>query len=116
MKSNRCLTKLDSPASFNSNVISDADWVKLENAGCTFLPAAGYRDCHRNEGVLNVDILQVNEFGYYWSSSMLSTSDGSPDNAWAYIFHTANGTVSKEYFLRCFELSVRTVYKALHNA
>ena len=67
---NYALNSYNEPtASFNSNVISDADWVILENAGCTFLPAAGYRDCHRNEGVLNVDILQVNEFGYYWSST-----------------------------------------------
>ena len=52
---------------------------------------------------------RTGEFGYYWSSSMLSSSDGTPDNAWAYISHTTDGTVSKGDFLRCFGLSVRPV-------
>ena len=52
---------------------------------------------------------RTGEFGYYWSSSMLSSSDGTPDNAWAYISHTTDGTVSKDYFLRCFGFSVRPV-------
>ncbi|MBQ5943857.1 MAG: hypothetical protein IJL61_03945 [Bacteroidales bacterium] len=52
---------------------------------------------------------RTGEFGYYWSSSMLSTSDGSPDNAWAYVSSTTDGTVSKGDFLRCFGLSVRPV-------
>lgn len=61
-------------ASFDSNVISDADWEKLENGGCTFLPAAGYRNCFKTgEGVLYTELDQVGEYGYYWSSTHIDS-------------------------------------------
>ncbi|MBR4199225.1 MAG: T9SS type A sorting domain-containing protein [Bacteroidales bacterium] len=56
--------------SFNSNVISLVDWNVLENSGCTFLPAAGYRagtNCH--------DILVI---GCYWSSTYTFLGSGAP--------------------------------------
>lgn len=61
-------------ASFDSNVISDADWVKLENAGCTFLPAAGYRSEEGgSDPYSSIYLHQVGEYGYYWSSTHIDS-------------------------------------------
>lgn len=48
-------------ASFTTNIVTDAQWITLEQHGAVFLPAAGYRS-----GTL-VD--QMNSHGYYWSAS-----------------------------------------------
>lgn len=45
---------------FSDNVINAADWAVLENAGCVFLPAAGYRYGR---------IAAVGSLGRYWSST-----------------------------------------------
>lgn len=50
-------------ASFSTNAISLEDWVKLENAGCVFLPATGTRDYSSGNVILNEDDL------FYWSST-----------------------------------------------
>lgn len=57
-----------STANFTSNPISDDDWLKLEAAGCIFLPAAGYRS--------NTTVNNVTVCGYYWSSSHDNESAG----------------------------------------
>lgn len=49
--------------SFSTNTISLEDWVKLENAGCVFLPATGTRDYSGGNVIQNEDAL------YYWSST-----------------------------------------------
>ncbi len=54
-------------AAFNSNVISDAVWSKLEAEGCIFLPAAG---CRKESTVQEVD-----KMGGYHSSTAYSNSD-----------------------------------------
>ncbi|MBO4739723.1 MAG: hypothetical protein J5606_09235 [Bacteroidales bacterium] len=46
---------------YTTNIINYADWIKIENAGCVFLPAAGYRD-----GAL---VYTVGTYGYYWSAT-----------------------------------------------
>ncbi|MBR5665899.1 MAG: hypothetical protein IKX13_09150, partial [Bacteroidales bacterium] len=48
-------------ATFNSNVITAAQWGTLEDAGCVFLPAAGRRS--------GTSVLYAGSYGYYWSSS-----------------------------------------------
>ncbi len=49
---------------YSDNVISAADWSRLENAGCVFLPAAGFR---------YGDMLAVGSQGCYWSSTAHSS-------------------------------------------
>lgn len=47
--------------SFSSNSYTLSGWTTMENAGCLFLPAAGYRD--------QSSINQVNAHVYYWSAT-----------------------------------------------
>ena len=54
-------------ASFNSNVISAAQWTILENAGAVFLPAAGGRN-----GTM---VSYVYSYGGYWSASYKNSLD-----------------------------------------
>ena len=44
----------------NNNISSD-DWTNMENAGCVFLPAAGYRD--------ETSVNTVGSSGRYWSAT-----------------------------------------------
>ena len=60
-----------SGASYNSNIISAAQWSILEQHGAVFLPAAG----RRNSGIVTL-LYSGNPLGYYWSSSY-STSTGA---------------------------------------
>ena len=48
-----------------SNVYSYPQWARMEAAGAVFLPAAGYR--------LGTSVNSVGSFGYYWSSSYISS-------------------------------------------
>ena len=48
-------------ATFNSNIITAAQWSTLENAGCVFLPASGYRTGN--------SLTSVGTWGCYWSAS-----------------------------------------------
>lgn len=45
---------------FNTNIITDSQWVILEQHGAVFLPAAGYRG--------GTSVYYVNNSGYYWSA------------------------------------------------
>lgn len=85
---------------FNSNVITDTQWLILENAGAIFLPAAGRRyekDFSTNGGE-----------GNYWSASY---REDSPNNAYAVNFSKV--TIHPNYSLtRDFGFSVRLVCSA----
>lgn len=85
---------------FNSNVITDTQWLILENAGAIFLPAAGRRyekDFSTNGGE-----------GNYWSASY---REDSPNNAYAVNFNSVD--VHPNYSLtRDFGFSVRLVCSA----
>ena len=50
-----------SNASFTSNNWSGSAWTAMEDAGCVFLPAAGYRN--------GTSVYYVGCYGYYWSAS-----------------------------------------------
>ena len=52
-------------ASFDSNTYTDADWTKMESAGCVFLPAAGYRS--------GSTVLAAGSVGRYWSATPYQT-------------------------------------------
>ena len=46
---------------YGSNIITSADWLKMENAGAVFLPAAGYRS--------GTSVSSVGMTGNYWTST-----------------------------------------------
>ncbi len=50
-----------SGAAYTSNIIGATDWAKMENVGCVFLPAAGYRG--------GTYVGYVGSNGYYWSTT-----------------------------------------------
>lgn len=50
-----------------TTICTTAGWEALEEAGCVFLPAAGYRD--------GTSVGSVGSFGLYWSSTALGTND-----------------------------------------
>ena len=60
---------ITSPNSGSSGYVSysDADWTKMEAAGCVFLPAAGRRPNNSPTTVGN-----VGTNGYYWTSTIMS--------------------------------------------
>lgn len=53
-------------ASFSSNVITDVDWIILEQAGAVFLPVTG--------GRYGTSVRYVDIGGYYWSGSYINSS------------------------------------------
>ena len=57
-----------SGASYSSNTVTADDWATLEQRGCVFLPAAGYR---RN----GTSVSSVGSFGCYWSASYYGRGD-----------------------------------------
>lgn len=50
------------------HTVTDANWTILENEGAVFLPAAGIRE--------GVSVAYGNTEGYYWSSSVSSSTQG----------------------------------------
>ena len=48
------------------SAVSDANWTILENEGCVFLPAAGFRS--------GSSVAGVGSNGYYWSSSSYASN------------------------------------------
>ena len=60
---------ITSPNSVSSGYVSyaDADWTKMEAAGCVFLPAAGRRPYDSPTTVVN-----VGTNGYYWTTTIMS--------------------------------------------
>ncbi len=45
---------------YTSNIIDTSDWAKMEDVGCVFLPAAGYR--------YGTSVVYVGSCGNYWST------------------------------------------------
>lgn len=82
-------------SNFTTNNIDLTNWGKLEEQGCVFLPAAGYR--------VGATVNYVGSYGFYWSSSAHSSS-------YAYYLSFNSGNVNPQYlssrFLGC---SVRLV-------
>lgn len=81
--------------SFSSNSYTLSAWTTMEEAGCLFLPAAGYRD---QSGVNN-----FNTHVYYWSA----TNSGS-DNA--YRINTSEGSFNISPSGRHYGSCVRLVF------
>ncbi len=50
-----------SDADYTSNIINADNWIKMEDAGCVFLPAAGTRN--------GTSVLDAGAYGYYWSAT-----------------------------------------------
>lgn len=59
---------------FSKNIYSDEDWIKMENNGAVFLPAAGHYNVQNSSSGLIANVSGVNSYGYYWSSSANSTT------------------------------------------
>ncbi len=74
-----------------------AQWSHLEELGCVFLPAAGYRD--------GTAVTNLGSYGYYWSSSPYA-SHGS----WAHsVYFSSNGVLPADRSYRDRGHSVRLV-------
>ncbi len=83
---------------YNSNNISAANWVQMEDAGCIFLPAAGGRN--------GTSVNGIGSGGSYWSATC-HNSDG------AYFLNFSSGGLnSSNYTYRYDGLSVRLVRSA----
>ena len=54
-------------AAYTTNVITSAQWTTLENAGCAFLPAAGFRN--------GTSVNNVGSDGYYWLATYSNSFD-----------------------------------------
>ena len=52
-----------------TNTKSNADWSKMEAAGCVFLPAAGQRN-----NTNTTTVIDVGTDGRYWTSTMVQNS------------------------------------------
>ena len=93
---------ITSPNSGSSGYVSysDADWTKMEAAGCVFLPAAGRRP--RNSPTTVAD---VGTNGYYWTTTIMSNWAAH----WRY-FSTSGPDLSNGY--RSYGMSVRLVKDA----
>ena len=84
-------------STFNSNVITAAQWATLENAGCVFLPASGYRT--------GVSLTSVGVWGCYWTASC-----NSYGNVGYFYFYPTR--VSTLMYSRYYGYSVRLVRSA----
>ena len=73
-------------ATYTSNIIPSQQWPTLENAGCAFLPAAGYRS--------GSTVSCVGSGGFYWSA----TCGGSDVAPGPFFFRAVLGT---NYYLGC---------------
>ena len=83
---------------FGTNTINPTNWAKLEDQGCVFLPAAGYRG--------GTSVSSVGSNGYYWSST-------SRDGTYAYYMSFSGSNVTPEiYHARSYGYPVRLVKNA----
>ncbi len=90
------------PSFFSSypTTCTTAGWATLESMGCVFLPSAGSR---QNVGE-EFEILDVNQRGNYWSSTL---SSGEPEDPQS--IAVGNGTLGIGTNPRYFGMSVRLV-------
>ena len=80
---------------FGTNTINPTNWAKLEDQGCVFLPAAGYRG--------GTSVISVGSYGYYWSST-------SRDGTYAYYMSFSGSNVTPAtYHARSYGYPVRLV-------
>jgi hypothetical protein len=93
-------------ASFESNVISAAQWEILESNGAVFLPAAGRR--YNPSGYTNVYVHDVGTTGYYWSEDHGHGLIGGEDHRPALCFN--DDDLSTQSFAPCNGFSVRLVH------
>ncbi len=70
---------------YSDNVYSLEQWTLMENAGCAFLPSAGYR--------LGSSVSEVNEYLYYWTSTSYC------DNAAGVLMVSYSGYISLAYLV-----------------
>ena len=84
-------------ADYTSNIITLADWNRLESQGCVFLPSAGYR------GGTTLDLVQ--DHGSYWSSMPYESNHAY------YLDVKTNGLDPNYQNNRYIGLSVRLVYE-----
>lgn len=75
-----------------------AQWTHLEELGCVFLPAAGYRDG------TGVDEDEVGSYGYYWSSSPYSSNTDAHN-----VYFGSNSVAPGDFYDRYYGFSVRLV-------
>lgn len=85
---------------FDSNIITEIQWLTLENAGAIFLPVAGRR--------FGTEFSYNGGDGCYWSASYRAES---PNNAYALAFWS-NSLHSNYSLTRSFGFSVRLVCSA----
>ena len=88
-------------ASFATNVINVVHWPLLENAGCVFLPADGFRSVYNSVS----SVSSVGRNGYYWTTTHDSTT-------FAYLMSLSGTFVGTVYASRYYGLSVRLVKSA----
>lgn len=92
-------------ANYTTNIISASDWSTLEEQGCVFLPAAGWRSDDSVGG--------VGEGGDYWSSSSPSGKQYDEGSAYCFFFDTDFSTQADGMHFnkrgRGYGLSVRLV-------
>ena len=86
-------------AAYASNIIGATDWTKMENAGCVFFPASGYRT--------GTSVGSVGSYGRYWSATY-----NNSDDACGLYFSSSNLNPSYDYYYRYCGLSVRLVRSA----
>ncbi len=75
-------------ANYTTNNINSTDWNTLEQQGCVFLPAGGYRH--------GTGIIDAGSYGAYWSSTSTSSNKGtswdfSSSTVEAYITNRSTG-------------------------
>ena len=81
-------------SAFNAYVLTADEWALMENAGCIFMPAAGYRD--------GMSVDYVGSYGGYWTSTFYNEVGACN------LFFMADA-MELRFNIRSFGLSVRLV-------
>ena len=77
----------DTAAYYNANYYTKDDWVRLAANGATFLPCTGYR--------VGGNVRLVNDYGAYWSSSLMHYADSIGFGAFATCFYQPQGDYNR---------------------
>ena len=88
-------------ANFTVNSFSGGVWTAMEDLGCVFLPATGYRN--------GTSVGGVGSYGYYWSASYIDSGNSY------FLLFDSDFIFAQGYYgfgLRCYGLSVRLVCPA----
>ncbi|MBR4453003.1 MAG: hypothetical protein IKS33_01950 [Bacteroidales bacterium] len=84
---------------YTINTIIDTNWINMENAGCVFLPATGYR--------YGTSVSDVGSIGYYWSATYSNNN-----SAYHLFFNSSALNLAAGNGLRGFGYAVRLVRSA----